>query len=258
VSRAPSRARPTRYADLNELLGELVDGASEALGDDFVGAYLVGSFALGAADEWSDADFIVVTERRLADEEPIRQLHAELFDRPTRWAHHLEGSYAPRAILRNVDPERTPFFFLDHGSRELVWDDHCNTALVRWTLRNHGVTLAGPDPRDLVEPVAPDDLRNEARRFLGDFADWAQHTDMNRWRQSYIVLSVCRMRCTLATATVVSKQAAAEWALDDLDDEWHDLIRAALAERPDPVPKVFQPPDPRLAERTRAFAEAMR
>jgi hypothetical protein len=38
-----------------------------------------------------------------------------------------------------VDPSRTPFPFLDNGATELVWDNHCNTAVVRWTLRERGV-----------------------------------------------------------------------------------------------------------------------
>src|SRR5215208_2470942 len=53
---------PTPFAELNELLGELVARVAAILGDNFVGAYLTGSFALGAADLHSDCDFLVVTE----------------------------------------------------------------------------------------------------------------------------------------------------------------------------------------------------
>ncbi len=56
---------------------DLVDGVRAALEDDFVGAYLVGSFALGAADEFSDVDFVVVTERVLG---------ADAVERLQRWA----------------------------------------------------------------------------------------------------------------------------------------------------------------------------
>ena len=42
--RAPSR-RPTPYADLNAILAELVESARTLLADNFVGAYLQGSFA---------------------------------------------------------------------------------------------------------------------------------------------------------------------------------------------------------------------
>ena len=58
--RAPARG-PTPYADLNAVLAHLLAGAQAALGDNFVGAYLQGSFAVGDFTEYSDCDFIIVT-----------------------------------------------------------------------------------------------------------------------------------------------------------------------------------------------------
>ena len=66
---------PTPYADLNAVIAELVSGAREILGENFCGAYLQGSFAVGEADEHSDVDFVVVIERELTDAEQ-RQLQA--------------------------------------------------------------------------------------------------------------------------------------------------------------------------------------
>ena len=57
---AVSKAPPTVFPELNELLLELVAQAGSILEDDFVGAYLTGSFALGAGDVHSDCDFLVV------------------------------------------------------------------------------------------------------------------------------------------------------------------------------------------------------
>ena len=45
---------PTPYSDLNDVLRELLAGAREALGANFCGLYLQGSFAVGDADEHSD------------------------------------------------------------------------------------------------------------------------------------------------------------------------------------------------------------
>ena len=87
---------PTRYAELNGVLHDLVTGAQEALGESFVGAYLQGSFALGAGDLHSDCDFLVVVgERPDAEQEAaLRRLHADLPHRDGFWNGHLEGSYA--------------------------------------------------------------------------------------------------------------------------------------------------------------------
>ncbi|WJE00770.1 hypothetical protein [Streptomyces antimycoticus] len=51
----------TPYQELDALLADLIGTARSILGDTFVGAYLQGSFALGAGDLHSDCDFIVVT-----------------------------------------------------------------------------------------------------------------------------------------------------------------------------------------------------
>ena len=50
---------PTRFSDLNQLLTDLTTSVRLRLGDNFVGVYLQGSFAVGDADEDSDVDFMV-------------------------------------------------------------------------------------------------------------------------------------------------------------------------------------------------------
>jgi predicted nucleotidyltransferase len=64
-----SASSPTVFPDLNELLRELVARVESILGDNFVGAYLTGSFALGGADLHSDCDFLVVTKNRVTAEQ---------------------------------------------------------------------------------------------------------------------------------------------------------------------------------------------
>jgi predicted nucleotidyltransferase len=251
----------TPYPDLNVVLDELVTGARTVLGDNFCGAYLVGSFALGDADEHSDVDFLVVTEEELDDVqvEALRELHRRLFGLDIDWAQHLEGSYVPRELLRRVDPSRTPLLYLDNGASELVFDDHCNTAVVRWTLREYGILLAGPEPKSLVEPVSAAQLRAEALATLPLYVEWAPEPTkaggMSRWKQPYLVLTFCRLLHTLESGRVASKREAAEWALTALDEEWAPLVRRALDDRPDPWLRVHQPADVGLAARTLAFAD---
>ena len=49
----------TPFEDLNTLLKDLIGSVRAILGDTFVGAYLQGSFALGAAYLLSDCAFII-------------------------------------------------------------------------------------------------------------------------------------------------------------------------------------------------------
>jgi predicted nucleotidyltransferase len=136
----------TPYADLDRVVTEIAGHAADVLGDDFVGAYIEGSFALGAGDPYSDVDFIVVMKTPLVHdlEGRLRAFHRELPTRQEHWAQHVEGSYALLDDL--LDPTRTgrEWPFIDHGQRELTWDTHGNDMVHRWVLREHGIVVAGP------------------------------------------------------------------------------------------------------------------
>jgi hypothetical protein len=252
--------QPTPYAELNRVLPELVTRVRIQLRDDFIAAYLQGSFAVGDFDTYSDVDFLIVVEEDVADDRlpSLPAVHSEIYDLPPIWARRLEGSYVPKAALRHRPPPRHRFLYLDHGSRELVRSDHDDSLVVYWVLREKAVTLIGPDPRSLVSPVSAHALRRE---ILGTMRDWRQellaHPDKlnNRFYQPFVVLSYCRMLNTLATGRVESKRAGAVWALGVLDPRWHRLIRRAWHERGDPSSKARQPADSKDLEATWIFME---
>jgi hypothetical protein len=250
------RGEATPFDDLNQLLVKLVVGAKEVLGDSFRGAYLQGSFAVGGADAHSDVDFIVVTKDEVTpgQQAELQALHQALHALPTPWARHLEGSYIPQEVVRRPDPVRSPLLYLDNGATEFVLDNHDNTAVVRWSLREHGVVLAGPDPRELVDPITPNELRADVRWALDKWAAWFRSIEsINRRALAVAVLSHCRILHTLASGEVTSKRVAGEWALHALDPESVPLIRWALEDRPDPWRKVHEPADPALLRCTRQF-----
>jgi hypothetical protein len=252
------RGDATPFDELNQLLVEFVVGGKEVLGDSFCGAYLQGSFALGDADAHSDVDFIVVTTDDVTPEQraELQALHQTLYALPTSWAQHLEGSYIPRSVLRRLDPDRRPLLYLDNGATEFTLDSHDNTVVVRWLLRERGVVLAGPDPRDLVDPVTADDLRAEMLWALGLWQEWFRSIgSINRRALAVAVLSHARILHTLVICEITSKPVAGEWALHELDPEWAPLIRWALEDRPDPWTKVREPADPALLHRTRQFID---
>jgi predicted nucleotidyltransferase len=277
---APAR-QTTPYADLNAVLAHLVEGARVLLGDNFVGAYLQGSFAVGDATEYSDCDFIIVTARDLTPKElpPFQALHAAIHDLPyVYWRTALEGSYVPAAILRRwsseprdppgepresdwTDPgllgspaRAYPFWYLDHGAKTLVRSEHDNSQVVRWCLREKGVVLAGPPPKTLIDPVSPAALRAEVRQTM----DLALKVDLQpmelvAWQAFWVGL-FCRILHTLATGAVWSKKASLAWAQGALDPAWRELIERAAAVRKGDVAQSGQPADPADVAATRAFA----
>jgi predicted nucleotidyltransferase len=249
---------PTSDRELNAVLHELVGSVQAILGENLIGAYLQGSFAVGDWDVHSDVDFVVATTDDLSDAElsALQALHGRIYDRDSHWAQHLEGSYIPAAVLKRHDPANTPLWFLDNTHRALARSTHDNTLVVRWVVREYGIPLAGPHPHTLVDPVPADDLRREVAAKMDYWAQliFADPKEMdNRWYQPYAVLSYCRMLHTLETARIVSKLTGARWAQSTLDPRWAGLIERAWAERPHPALKIRQKADPDDFELTLAF-----
>src|SRR5450631_1001279 len=94
---------PTPYAGLNSVLRDFVGSAQVVLSNNFVGAYLQGSFAVGDFDLHSDVDFILVTEEKLSFSEVsgLQEVHERIYCLDIPWAQHLEGSYFPKEVLRD-------------------------------------------------------------------------------------------------------------------------------------------------------------
>jgi hypothetical protein len=251
---------PTPYQELNQVLSELISRIHHVLNNDFIGAYLQGSFAVGGFDQHSDVDFVVVVEDELTSRQvdALQVMHDRVYQLGSQWAKHLEGSYFPREILRDHSKSGMELWYLDHGARCLVRSDHCNSILVRTVVREKGVTLAGPPPKTLVDPISDELLRadifktltNWGRQILEDPTPYN-----NRFYQSFIVLSYCRMLHDLYRGCPGSKREGAEWAKSALDPSWTDLIDGAWDGRPDPAKKIKQPADPRVFEKTLGFVE---
>lgn len=240
---------PTPYGPLNATLLDLVAGIRANLGENLIGVYLQGSFAVGDFDAYSDCDFIVAIEEDLAESQvaDLQCLHRRIYDQHDHWGKHLEGSYFPRPVLWAMNGVGRPLWYLDHGSRTFERSDHCNTLVVRATLREHGIVLTGPPPAGLIEAVPTTALQAEIRSTMiywgrEILADPQRYC--NRFYQGYLVLNYSRMLHDLRLGRVGSKRAGAEWAKRHLDPRWIELIDWALAFRSSPERSVTIPADP--------------
>ena len=257
-----STSGPTPYPELNAVLQELVENMQSALGCSFLAACLQGSFAIGGFDIHSDVDFIVAVEDEFSDDQvdALQAMHARIYDLDCEWAKHLEGSYFPKEVLRDYSQRGRQLWYLDNGSRSLVRSEHCNSVVVRWTVREHGVALAGPSPETLVDPIPVEVLRQEIMETMND---WGQEILIdperysNRFYQTFIVLSYCRMLHDLHNGFPGSKRAGSEWAKATLDPSWRGLIDRTWAGRPDPAVSVRQPADPADMARTLEFVRTI-
>jgi hypothetical protein len=255
----------TPYPELDHVLTELAMKLQDTLGNNFVGMYLQGSLAIGDFDLTSDIDFIVVTNNDLSDTEVqgVQKVHTFMYNQNNRWVKRLEYSFFPKRILnelsspyangrRNNLPERELWYF-DNGHSTIARSDHCNTLVTRWTVREKGISVSGPDSISLFDPISADELRKEIRDTLvGWGEELLQNPEpyRNRFYQSYLVLNYARMLHDLHEGKVGSKLAGITWAKLNLDPQWTELIDYCWMERQDTSISVKQPSTSEVFERS--------
>ena len=251
---------PTPYDELNGVLAKMCSELQSCLADLVHGIYLQGSFALGDFDEHSDVDFIVAicSELNHSQVSELNVIHNDLFHLGPEWAKHLEGSYVPLDVLTSMKRRKEELWYLDHGSTMLERSTHCNTAIVRWVLRNRGIALVGSELKNLIPPIAESDLRQEMYETMHN---WGKEILLkpevyaNRFYQAFIVLNYCRMLHDLVRGRPGSKKEGAKWAEQALDPVYKRLIKEAWSGRPDPASKVRQQADSKAYEKTLEFLQ---
>jgi len=241
---------PIPYPEVNAILHELLTSVQSILGNHFIGMYLFGSLATGDFDQDSDVDYVVVTDDVLSNElvSALQDMHMRIATIDSWCATQLEGSYVPQGALRRYDPVRALHLHIDRGKGERLNKmqlDNSPLSRAWWggwvllldSLREKGITLAGPAPRTLIDPVSPEDLRQAASAILHGWTkqilDNPAEID-NRGYQSYTVLTLCRILYTLHYVTVAPKSIAAKWVQETLDERWTPLIDRAWVGRQNP------------------------
>ncbi|HEY3310402.1 MAG TPA: aminoglycoside adenylyltransferase domain-containing protein [Anaerolineales bacterium] len=223
--------RPTSFPEVNAILQVLLGGVQGVLGPQLIGMYLEGSLAGGDFDQDSDIDFVVVTDGDIPEKffQKLWSMHEQLNLLDTYWSTNLEGSYMSRAALRRHDPNHAVHPNIERGYAErLKWADHDETWNIhRHILRERGLTIIGPDPVSLIDPITPVQLRQAMFPALQVWATGLlDHPEaiVRQGYQSYVVLSMCRILYTLQFGQVASKLKAAGWVKASTGGQWDRLI----------------------------------
>ena len=227
---------PTRYPEINRTLDLLLSEATKVLGNQLVGMYLYGSLSSGDFDpESSDIDFLAVTTSTLSDKgiADLEAMHHRIWKSGLKWASKLEGSYIPKREIRRHDPRNGPCptinegqFYLDKRGSDWIIQRH--------VIREQGIVLAGPDPKTLIDPVGPDDIRQAVKGVLQEW--WLPMLEDPSWLKrhgseyhAFAILTMCRALHALEYGTIVSKPMAARWAQKELGEKWGEVIERSLA-----------------------------
>jgi streptomycin 3"-adenylyltransferase len=211
-------------------------------------AYLYGSAMTGDLRPDSDLDLLAVIARRLRDEERRAIVDGLV---PISWRQTRPRGWRPLeltlVVLDDVRPWRyPPRFEFQYGEwlREALvsgdlapWPESNPDVAVQLTMvRATGRPLRGPAPVELLDAVPHADvvaaILDELPSLLDDLASDTRN----------VLLTLARMWVTAASGEVLSKDAAAEWALarlpaahrpalnrarlaylGELDEAWNDL-----------------------------------
>jgi predicted nucleotidyltransferase len=218
-----------------EQLGQIVGLVHDVLGVDALGGYLHGSTALDQLKPRSDLDVLVLSRRPTIATEKRALIEGLL---------RMSGRGDPSGVARPIEltivvesairPWRYP------PSLDFLYGDWMRAAFERgdlspWDTPNPDLApvitmvrfanrpLFGPPPSEVFDPVPPEDLNRAIVEGIPGLLDDLDSDTTN------VVLTLARIWTTLATGTIWSKDAAADWALARLPEEHRPVLARARA-----------------------------
>ena len=218
-----------------KLLERVTGEYRRILGRKLTGVYLHGSMAFGCFT-WAtgDIDFLVAVEAPLTQAEKEALVRVLVDFTPDAPPKGFEMSVVLRAVCKPFQYP-TPFelhFSNAHLARAAAeLSDYCrdmhgadpDLAAHITVLRHRGEALCGA-PVDAVFGEVP-------RHCYADsiLADVRSAPEDIRDNPVYVILNLCRVLACLQGGEVLSKRQGGEWGLQHLPEEYHPLLRAALA-----------------------------
>lgn len=220
--------------DIQNVLNKLVEYSCHIFKDNLTGVYLHGSAAMGCFNPMkSDIDILIVVE------DPIIYLQKKMFmDAIIELNENLPAKGIEVSIVRSkycknfVYP--TPFD-LHFSNMHLSWyisnpDEYIgkmngtdrDLAAHFFIVKKRGIVLYGKEINDVFGEIPSeaylDSIKNDVADSEIRIAD----------NPVYIILNLCRVLAYVQDGLVLSKKEGGEWAIKNIHDKYHELIKEAL------------------------------
>ena len=227
---------PAMYSEINDLLQLLLLQIQSILTDKFIGMYIGGSLASNSFNcETSDVDCYIITTKTLSKSliDKIEEMHKQLYLNKHPYTKRIEVSYIPRDDLLNFDPNGTRPYFNEGCFYQGQYGSNYEIEL--HVLRGKGITIIGPDIKQLTKDISPQHLKKAILKNLFEYWEANLNDDLKFSRSDYqvfAVLTMCRTLYSLETGNIASKMQAAQWVIDTFDTHWKELIEQALTWKP--------------------------
>jgi hypothetical protein len=222
----------TAYPHINEVLETLLSQMQQILGDKLLGLYLYGSLVAGDYDDdTSDIDLLAATAGEIdpAEFNALKKMQDDFVVLRPKWQDRLEIAYLSLHALKTFKTQASPIAIISPGEPFNI-KDAGKDWLVNWyVVREKGVTLFGPPPTTIIEPISKEEFIEVVKEHLVWWREWIDemHT---RGSQAYAILTMCRALYTVKNGEQLSKLRAALWAQQELP-EWASTIKNALVWR---------------------------
>lgn len=234
--------QPTPHDEVNQLLDYLRHHMRRILDQRLLGLYLYGSLVSGDFDPVrSDVDLLAVTATEIDDDAFARldAMHQEWVTSHPAWADRIEVAYLSHAALQTFRTRASTIGIISPGEpfhRKAAGKEW----LVNWWLvREQGITLFGPPPTALIDPITRAEFLQTVRDHARFWREWIH--DAKGWHdQAYAILTLCRALYTSHHGEQVSKREAARWAQARCP-QWARLIRQAWAWRSGQIEAEIEP-----------------
>ncbi|MBZ0289941.1 MAG: DUF4111 domain-containing protein [Anaerolineae bacterium] len=221
--------QPADYPHINSLLDIILSRMQAILGDKLIGLYLYGSLVTGDFDDTvSDIDLLAAIADDLNEREfvALQAMHDRLAqDYPER-KDRLEIAYLSLHGLKTFKTQASPIGIISPGEPFHIIEAGNDWSVNWYMVREIGVTLVGPPPSDIIEPISKAEFVEVVKGHMSAWRDWIQGVDRLP-AQAYAILTMCRGLYTIRNGEQMSKVRAAAWAKTQLP-EWAGLIDRAL------------------------------
>jgi len=222
----------TKHKNINELLLEFSTKVDDVLGKKLLGLYLTGSLSYGDFNfDRSDIDLIAILQEpaSVGEIKHLKKLHLEIEEKYKNWERRIECSYTPIEKFENVLPPKDPRPYFGEGKFYSKAPYGNEWLINKYLLYKHGITLLGPDIKNLIQPVNIEDVKKACIRDLHQ--EWESKISEpkyleNNHYQSYVVLNLCRILHTVIKSSMTTKSGAATWVKKKYS-EWESLIEEA-------------------------------
>ncbi|SEL44397.1 streptomycin 3-adenylyltransferase [Butyrivibrio sp. ob235] len=242
---------------MKELLYKFVRKSREILQDNLTGIYLHGSAVMGCFNpEKSDLDLIVVVNEPVQDDVKRRFMDMVVEVNEEGPAKGIEMSIVTKNVCKPfVYP--TPFELHFSEMHKGWYRDNPKDYILKMKgsdkdlaahftiISKRGKCLLGLPIEDVFEPVPKADYLDSIWEDIAEAQEDIIDSTM------YTTLNLARVLAYRKEELILSKKEGGEWALDNVPEEYHTLIRAAMCEYADAAKTAY---DHALAKR---YAEYM-